>query len=118
MFSLKQTIRNILPTRYFLSSKEIGDRKIFLTFAPMRSGQHAVIDWICKGLSDGVIHFNLCGFLREGLLYRLWPWNGRRVIYYDTGKSDSGEQGQAKFREEKLENLPENLVFSMEHRTP
>lgn len=45
-----------------------------------RSGQHVIIDWLCRGLGQ-TVHFNHCWSRRVGAGYVLTPGRGRRVVY-------------------------------------
>ncbi len=71
--------------------------RLFVTFSMRRSGQHAVLNWVCRQLqAEGVTHFNNCGVSqrRAGLRrFRRYaviePLNGRFLVYTRGGVMDS-----------------------------
>lgn len=72
--------------------------RLFVTFSLQRSGQHAVLNWICRQLqAESVIHFNHCGLFqrRSGLVKRQQyvvaePRYGRFFVYSGDQPKDSG----------------------------
>lgn len=87
--NIKTAIHHRLPVSLTrpLPLQESG--QIYVTIALQRSGQHAVINWLCEQLGS-VIHFNHCTFMRKRLTMMPVPVSGRYVTYSDQGKTDSG----------------------------
>lgn len=92
-----------------------NNRPPIFTASMQRSGQHAVLAWLCKNVAP-VIHFNHCVFeVRNGKVV-VAPLKGRCVIYTSSGVSDFGI-GNVKEMLEKLNdyNLDDYvLLFSFE----
>lgn len=86
---IKTVIHHRLPVSLTrpLPLRESG--QIHITIALQRSGQHAVINWLCEQLGS-VIHFNHCIFMRKGMTMMPVPVSGRYVTYSEQGKNDSG----------------------------
>lgn len=71
--------------------------RLFVTFSLRRTGQHAILNWICRQLQDeGVTHFNNCGLSHRqfGFVKRqrptvIKPINGRFLVYGRGGIKDS-----------------------------
>ncbi|MAS96513.1 MAG: hypothetical protein CMO55_25270 [Verrucomicrobiales bacterium] len=93
-------------------------KSIFVSFGLQRSGQHLMIEWICRGLLPDTLHLNHCVFFRDGLSFKLTPFNGRRVIYCNETIDDSGAQGQSDFNKSLPYPSPQHLFFSLEDRSP
>jgi hypothetical protein len=105
-----------LPVRYDQPYDPSGDSRLITTFALQRSGQHLVIDWICRGLVDA-LHLNNCRFYRDGWSVILTPMTGRRVVYSRDAIQDSGIQGRRGYRASLPEHTPGNLVYSLENQS-
>jgi hypothetical protein len=105
-----------LPARYDKPFDASGQSRLLTTFALQRSGQHVVIDWICRGLVDA-LHLNNCRFYREGWSVILTPMMGRRVVYSRDAIQDSGVQGRRAYRRSLPERTPANLVYSLENQS-
>lgn len=90
---IKERIKSIIYHQLPISAvqpsplKESGN--IYLTIALKRSGQHAVINWLCHQLNS-TIHLNHCIFLRQVSLMMAAPCAGRFVTYNNGKKVDSG----------------------------
>jgi len=97
--------------------------KIYVTIALKRSGQHAVINWLCHQLGS-VVHFNHCIFVRRGIFMTATPISGRFVTYQNQEKVDSGWTASNNDKKPlssffaKLDKigLYDNLLFSFEDR--
>lgn len=105
-----------LPVRYDVPHGSACRSRLLTTFALQRSGQHLVIDWICRGLVDA-LHVNNCRFAREGLSLVLRPLMGRRVVYAADEIGDSGQQGRRAYLKCLPSMTPPNLVFSLENQS-
>jgi hypothetical protein len=105
-----------LPIRYGEPHRRGCQSRLFTTFALQRSGQHLVIDWICRGLVDAV-HLNNCRLFRAGLKVVLTPITGRRVVYSPSAIHDSGVQGRRAYRRSLPQRTPSNLVYSLENQS-
>jgi hypothetical protein len=105
-----------LPIRYGEPHRRGCHRRLLTTFALQRSGQHLVIDWICRGLVEA-LHVNNCRFVREGLSVVLRPLMGRRVLYTSSGIHDSGVQGRRAYRKSLPPTTPANLIYSLENQS-
>ena len=110
---LKQSLSSVVPVTYCVPFDASGQQRLMTSFGLQRSGQHLVIDWICRGIKD-VVHLNHCRFTRKGITKVLTPLTGRRVIYRDGGKDDSGVQGRDKLKTSLPAELPETLFYSVE----
>ncbi|WP_347100783.1 hypothetical protein [Sagittula stellata] len=81
--------------------------QLYFSFSPQRSGQHLVIDWLCRGLDD-ILHVNHARLRRRGLFRHIEPLAGRVVLYKgeivtDTGRIELGKLppvGDMTFRKE------------------
>lgn len=87
--NIKTIIHHRLPVSLTrpLPLQESG--QIYITIALQRSGQHAVINWLCEQLGS-VVHFNHCTFMRKGMTMMPVPVSGRYVTYSQHDKTDSG----------------------------
>jgi len=113
---IKRHLKTLLPVEADSPIKNIGDQKTqkFVTFSLKRSGQHAVINWLCSQIQD-VAHFNHCNFERRHLYNWIPPINNRVIQYNGIDKTDSGIQSYSKM----LKLLNEmshykNLLYSFE----
>jgi len=89
--NIKHMLKEKLPVKGIEPPCINGNVKKFVTLSLQRSGQHAVINWICSQKKD-VIHFNHCNFERKHLSNWITPINNR-VIHYDSNdKIDSDIQ--------------------------
>lgn len=102
-----------LSVRYGLPYRPKLNQRILQSFALQRSGQHLVINWICRGLVEA-IHLNNCRFRRQNATFYLKPKNRRRVLYSAEKVVDSRIDGNKKF----IRSLPSkplsNLFYSIE----
>lgn len=118
--SVKNVIKQFLPRRYdHPYSKEVGQR-VLLTFGLQRSGQHLVIDWICRGLQEA-IHLNNCYFQRHGFSYILTPGKRKIRIYSSTSQHGSvayklKDVGRHKIESKAPSSLPKTLLYSVEDK--
>ena len=80
----------------------------------MRSGNHLIINWISKGLTN-TLHINHCFFRK---MFKLWhtvlPRTGRYVIY-DRQIEDSGIIGLKRFKKEAIAVGTKTIVYSFEN---
>ena len=92
--SFKYQLKKILP---IVAEQPHGNNAAaskYVTISLQRSGQHAVINWICEQMQD-IVHFNHCRFERRGYTNWISPINNR-VIYHNNGeKRDSGIQSRS-----------------------
>ena len=92
--------------------------QLFLSFSMQRSGQHLVIDWICRGLNSSAAHFNHCRLYPTFKGLRLKPMVGRVTLYSKEEIVDSGKIGRNRVGDF-LENANyEKEFFSMEDVLP
>jgi hypothetical protein len=105
-----------LPVRFDVPHGRACRSRLLTTFALQRSGQHLVIDWICRGLVEA-LHVNNCRFAREGLSLVLRPLMGRRVVYTASDIDDSGVQGKRAYRKSLPSTTPSNLIYSLENQS-
>jgi hypothetical protein len=105
-----------LPVRFDVPHGRACRSRLLTTFALQRSGQHLVIDWICRGLVEA-LHVNNCRFAREGLSLVLRPLMGRRVVYTASGIHDSGVLGRRAYRKSLPPTTPSNLIYSLENQS-
>jgi len=117
-FKMKQIVNKLRPRKFYTSGADVSQKSIFTSFGLQRSGQHLIIEWICRGLQPDAIHFNHCRFFREGFGYKLTPVAGRRVLYYNKTINDSGIQGRENLQSSLPDVLPSNLFFSIEDINP
>lgn len=75
-----ERLKALFPVRYGPPVSWDYPDHVFKSFGLQRSGQHLVIEWICRGLQD-VSHLNNCGFRRRGATYELRPRFGRQIVY-------------------------------------
>ena len=88
---IKYQLKCLLPVES-LSESSTNDRsKQFLTLSLKRSGQHAIINWLCYQLGD-VAHLNHCSFERSGMRNIITPINNRLITYRGVKKHDTGIQ--------------------------
>lgn len=96
----------------FQKSKK-KDSKLFISIGLQRSGQHYIIDWICKNLRN-TIHFNNCIFKEKEKSQHLVPITGRFITYEEDSKFDSKQYHRSK----RLNKLPDtkfnHLLYSLE----
>jgi hypothetical protein len=111
-----QLFHRCLPVRYDVPHGPTCRSRLLTTFALQRSGQHLVIDWMCRGLIDA-LHVNNCRFARERLSLVLRPLMGRRVVYTSSGIHDSGVQGIKAYRKSLPPTTPNNLIYSLENQS-
>jgi hypothetical protein len=98
------------------SHTRAGRRRTF-TFAMQRSGQHLVIDWICRGL-DSVAHFNHCRLYAGWKGLSLEPMTGRISIYANGEVTDSGPVGRKSARAYTQPSHLEHELYSLEDVLP
>jgi hypothetical protein len=115
---MKEFIHKFLPVKYYSGEHDITANRVITSFALQRSGQHLVIEWLCRGFLNDTVHFNHCRFFREGLFASLTPVTGRRVIYAGSSIDDSGVQGRMNLGESLPSTLPENLFYTVEDVSP
>jgi len=86
----------------------------FITLSLQRSGQHAVIHWLCTQIRN-IVHFNHCHFERVHLRNWITPINNRVVYYRDSEQLDSGIQDRESLISF-LADIPEyqHLLYSFE----
>ena len=87
--------------------------RVFQTFGCIRSGQHAVINWICSQIGN-ITHLNNCFRYEE----KVYPKTGRFIVYRNSSKMDSGVIGIQTFLEQRQAEAydNENLLFSFENQ--
>lgn len=91
--SVKNQIKKLLPVSAVGTSDKEQNVDVFVTLSLKRSGQHAVINWLCSQLLD-IAHFNHCHFNRRYMHYWIKPINNRVVLYKNSKKLDSGIQNR------------------------
>ena len=119
--NIKTAIHHRLPVSLTQPLPLQASGQIYVTIALQRSGQHAVINWLCEQLGS-VVHFNHCTFMRKGLTMMPVPVSGRYVTYLDQVKTDSGiiagEQDktalEAFFNQLTQIGLYQNIIYSFE----
>jgi len=109
----RRLLASFLPVKLDVPYDEMRDQQVITTFGLQRSGQHLVIDWICHGLLD-VIHLNHCRFYPECWNVALSPMTGRRVVYRNGMRDDSGIQGRENYEESLPADPPSALLYSVE----
>jgi len=65
----------------------------YLSFSMQRSGQHLIIDWICRGLGD-IAHINHCRRYLRFRGIRLEPMVGRVSVYGNGDVTDGGKMSR------------------------
>ena len=117
---MKEFVCKSLQVKYYSDKHDITASNILVSFALQRSGQHLVIEWICRGFLSDIIHFNHCYFLLDGLCASLdlTPFVGRRVIYTESGIDDSGNQYIWNLSKSLPDNLPKNIFYTVEDLSP
>lgn len=127
--NIKEPIKNViyktLPVTGIKPSLLKTSGNIYITIALKRSGQHAVINWLCYQLNS-VIHLNECVFIRKGLSMMPVSLPGRFITYNDERKMDTGYTGSNNDQKllgsffSKLHDLQEvesyqNILYSFEN---
>lgn len=90
---IKHHLKNLLPVEAIAPVQNLKNNQArkFVTFSLKRSGQHAVINWLCSQIQD-IAHFNHCNFERKRLSNWITPINNRVIQYDGNEKIDSGIQ--------------------------
>lgn len=113
---VNRRIENYLPVELEASEMDsaLTGKKIFISISPKRSGQHAILNWLCSQIGE-VIHFNNCHFLQKNLVRKITPITGR-VIHYENGhKNDIGTNGSKVMKEYlNVHKSPATLLYSLE----
>lgn len=87
-------------------------QRVYVVFAMGRSGHHAVLTQICRGMNE-VTHFNNCVVRR--LRRRIEPRAGRFIQYHGENVTDSGIQPLREYRRAVAVAPPTaNAVYSFE----
>ncbi len=115
---MKQLIRQFLPVELIACGVPLSDKRLMTSFAMQRSGQHLIIEWVCRGLPAGVLHFNHCRFIKGGRRLFLKPIMGRRIVYSGDTVEDSGAQGTANLCKDFPVPAPEYFLYSVEDMDP
>ncbi|MFM5888092.1 MAG: hypothetical protein ACKOQS_07350 [Dolichospermum sp.] len=63
---LKQKIHQLLPISIAELQGEKHIPQIYVTISLQRSGQHAIINWLCHQIQS-IVHFNNCDLIRKNL---------------------------------------------------
>lgn len=87
-------LRRFIPHHLVIEPTRAGGKpEVILSFSLMRTGQHLVIEYLCRGMPGKGLHLNLCGFERKRFGYELRPLFGRTISYHsgqilqDTGEN-------------------------------
>lgn len=90
---IKYHLKSFLPVKADIpgNSKDNGSPRTFVTLSLKRSGQHAVINWLCTQARD-IVHFNHCNFERRNACYWITASTNRVVQYKGSEKFDNGVQ--------------------------
>lgn len=119
--SIKQAIKNRLPVRHLQPPRLLDDNisGLIFTLSMQRSGQHAVINWLCSQIGR-VIHFNHCVFLRQNTTYYIRPTNNRVILYDGQTKQDSHIQTYESMliQLNQIKNTNTSLLYSFEDICP
>lgn len=112
-----QIIHRILPVRFPspLSRTSLKTRSI-ITYGLQRSGQHLIIDWICRGLVNS-LHLNNCSFIRKRLVYETNSWIQEIHSYIGGDKRDIIKLTSIDWYLNGLESNF-NLIASFEDKNP
>lgn len=118
LMNIKQIIKRLLPVYGIEPPYQNHNTIRIVTLSLQRSGQHAVINWLCSQMIN-VIHFNHCRFERTCLSYKITPINNRIVIYKENNKYDSGVQSREAANSilSKIDSY-ERLLYSFEDVDP
>jgi len=95
--TVKYRLKLLLPVRGDEPENDSPIERTFVTLSLQRSGQHAIIDWLCHQTGE-IAHFNHCQFERRGTKNWITPINKRVVLYRGAEKLDSGIQDRQKMR--------------------
>jgi len=95
--TIKYQLKSLLPVRADEPENDFPVEKTFVTLSLQRSGQHAIIDWLCHQAGE-IAHFNHCQFERRGTINWITPINKRVVLYRGEEKLDSGIQDRQKMQ--------------------
>lgn len=111
---IKSNLKILLPVRGELQNYSSERVSQYITISLQRSGQHAVISWLCYQLGN-TLHYNHCWFERRGKLNWVTPINNRIIHYHDGDIYDSGVQ-DAKEMSKYLLSIRsfENVLYSFE----
>lgn len=118
---LREFIREKLPVSEVKPLPLNTFGKTYLTIALKRSGQHAIINWLCHHLKSA-IHMNDCTFIHKDGKMMIVPSSGRFVYYYNQNKIDSGGMVEVESEKpfkaffEKLKKIEkfDNIIYSFE----
>lgn len=113
---IKYHLKNLLPVVADAPARPPSSQhgRKYVTLSLKRSGQHAVINWLCSQIQN-IIHFNHCHFERRHLHNWITPINNRIIQYNGTNKLDSGVQSYDQMVKllSKIKNY-EHLLYSFE----
>jgi hypothetical protein len=76
---LKQKIHQLLPISITEVQSQKHSPQIYITISLKRSGQHAIINWLCHQIQS-TIHFNNCTFIRNKL--SICPISRGKIVSY------------------------------------
>lgn len=98
--SIKRRVKHLLPVTVDIPAQQVSTvaARRFITLSLKRSGQHAVINWLCSQIQN-TIHFNHCTFKRRYLRNWISPINNRITHYSGSEKFDSGIQSEERMTE-------------------
>lgn len=91
--NIKHKLKGILPVQGIEPPYKNHNTSRIVTLSLQRSGQHAVINWLCSQMKN-IVHFNHCHFERTNLTNIITPINNRIILYNESGKHDSGLQSR------------------------
>jgi hypothetical protein len=94
---IKYQLKSLLPVEADapVDRNDYQNSRKFITLSLKRSGQHAVINWLCSQAQE-VVHFNHCYFERRNLGYWIAASTNRVIYYSGASKNDSGVQNRDK----------------------
>lgn len=116
--NIKLRLKKILPVQGIEPPYKSNNTGRIITLSLQRSGQHAVINWLCAQLQN-VVHFNHCHFERTNLTFKIIPVNNRIIVYKENEKNDSGLQSREAANSflSKIDSY-ERLLYSFEDIDP
>ena len=116
--SIKLKLKGVLPVKGIEPLHQNHNSSRIVTLSLQRSGQHAVINWLCTQMQD-TIHFNHCHFKRTNFSFEITPINNRIITYKGNTKHDSGLQNR-KDADTLLSTIGsyDRLLYSFEDYSP
>ena len=102
-----------LLTRYLAAPLMERGSTTYLTYSPQRSGQHIVLEWLCRAIGH-VSHMNHCRLYPSVRGLTLAPMNGRIKHYQDEVSEDSGLQSRDQCLQFLSNKAVKHCLYSLE----